>query len=132
VDNLLLDSDFLILILRKDPKAISKLEEMKDKSENIAISHVNLWELYKGAYRSSRQEEEIKRVSSLVSFFTLLEFTKKIDQEFGRLLNQLNRDGKTIGVLDTLIASIALNYNITVVTKNVKHFEKTGVKIESW
>ncbi|MCE7740956.1 MAG: type II toxin-antitoxin system VapC family toxin [Candidatus Heimdallarchaeota archaeon] len=129
---MLLDSDFLIMVLRKDPKALSKLEEIRDKSKGIAISYVNLWELYKGAYKSSRPEEEIKKISILVSFFTLLEFTKKVDQEFGKLLNQLNNDGKPIGVLDTLIASIALNYNKTVVTKNVKHFERTGVKIESW
>ncbi len=129
---MLLDSDFLISILRKDPTAISKLEEIKDKSEALAISHVNLWELYKGAYKSSKPKEEIKKISTLISFFTLLKFTKKIDQEFGRLLNQLNKEGKPIGVLDTLIASIALNHNKTVVTKNVKHFKRTGVKIESW
>ncbi len=129
---LLLDTDFLIWVLKKDPAALSKLEEMKDKSEAIAISHVNLWELYKGAYKSSKPKEEIKKISTLISFFTLLKFTKKIDQEFGRLLNQLNKDGKPIGDLDTLIASIALNHNKTVVTKNVKHFERTGVKTESW
>lgn len=37
--------------------------------------------------------------------------------------------GKPIGLGDCMIAGIAIANNATVVTRNVKHFEQTGVKL---
>jgi len=41
-------------------------------------------------------------------------------------MNELNQKGKSIGVMDTLIASIALVYNLPLVTRNRSHFDRTG------
>jgi len=45
-------------------------------------------------------------------------------------MNELNQKGKSIGVMDTLIASIALVYNLPLVTRNRSHFDRTGLRFE--
>jgi len=34
--------------------------------------------------------------------------------------------------MDTLIASVALVYNLPLVTKNRSHFDKAGIMITDW
>ena len=129
---MILDTDFLISLLRKRPEAIQKLEQIKESENILFISHVNLWELYTGAYKSHEQEENIERIDKLREFFEILPFTETIDRRFGFLQDKLEKEGNPIGVMDTLIACIALEYNLPVVTKNIKHFERTDVIIETW
>ena len=43
----------------------------------------------------------------------------------------LRRDGKIVGAIDELIAATALVHNLTVITRNVRHFERSGCKFLS-
>lgn len=83
-------------------------------------------------FKSSKKVENISLLEELCSFFEILPFTEAIDKRFGSLLHTLERKGHPIGVMDTLIASIGLEYDLPVLTRNIKHFEKAGVKIETW
>ena len=62
----------------------------------------------------------------------ILPFTKTTDQRFGKLQNDLEKQGKIIGEMDTLIASIALDYGYSIVTGNIKHYQRTGVQITEY
>ena len=47
--------------------------------------------------------------------------------------HQLLSAGTPIGIENVLIGAIALHYGFTVVTSNIKHFEKIeGLEIENW
>ena len=131
---MIIDTDFVILYLKKDPKTLEKFRELieNNKQSKIYTTHVSAWELYRGAYISSRKEENLRKINKFLSYLPILPFTEEIDKRFGMLFVKLENDGKRIGVMDTLIASIALEYNLPVVTRNVKHFEKTEVMIETW
>jgi predicted nucleic acid-binding protein len=129
---MLLDTDFLIDLLRKNPQALERLEEFIKKPTDLYITHVTLWELYQGVYKSLKPEENLKKTEELVEFFEILPFTQSVDRRFGALVNELSKHGTPIGVMDTLIASIALENTFEIVTKNRKHFEKTGVQITEW
>ena len=51
----------------------------------------------------------------------------------GDVLARLRSVGKPIDVEDVLIGATALARGLTVVTDNVRHFERiSGVKIENW
>ncbi len=43
----------------------------------------------------------------------------------------LRRDGKIVGAIDELIAATALVHDLTVITRNVRHFETSGCKFLS-
>lgn len=129
---MLLDTDFVIDLLRDKPDAKHLLKELAESTNALFLSHVSLWELYQGVYKSNEIEKNLVTIDELVDYFEILPFTKDVDKRFGRLKGYLEKRGEAIGVMDTLIASIALEYNLTVVTKNKKHFERTGVKVRSW
>ncbi len=51
----------------------------------------------------------------------------------GDLLAVLESRGTPIGVEDVLIGATALQENLTVVTRNTRHFRKIpGLEVESW
>ena len=129
---MLLDTDFLIALIRKESNAIKKLEELTHSSEGAFITHINIWELYKGAYLSPHPARNTRICDELLSFFSLLPFTQDVNHKFGQLNAELTRKGTPIGVMDTLIASIALEYKQVLITRNTKHFKLTGVSLASW
>lgn len=47
------------------------------------------------------------------------------------IAHDLKRAGKVIGAIDELIAATALAHDLTLVTRNLRHFEPTGCKLLS-
>lgn len=129
---MILDTDFLIAVIRKDESAINFIENNLDSNVELCVTHVNLWELYQGVFKSDKIQENLLEVNELLNYFKIIDFTKEIGIRFGKLINDLRKDGKQIGVMDTLIASVALENNLMIVTRNIKHFELTGVLIKKW
>ena len=129
---MILDTDFLISLLRKDSSAIEFLESLVESDIDFFITHVNLWELFRGAYASAKRQENLERVSTFFRRFQLLEFSQGIDQRAGTLIAELSKKGTLIGVLDSVIAAVALEHGMPLLTRNVKHFEKTGVVLKTW
>ncbi len=129
---MLLETDFLVSLLRKDKVAIQKLHELSESFETLRTSHINVCELYKGAYISSNTGENLRAIEELLDYIEILPFDLGVDQQFGRLWAQLQQQGEQIGEMDILIASIALTHKEAVLTRNIKHFEKTKVSLTSW
>jgi len=48
---------------------------------------------------------------------------------WGKLVASLEANGRTLPAMDSLIASIALHGDFTLVTRNERDFDGTGVKI---
>lgn len=55
----------------------------------------------------------------------ILSVDTRIARRWGRLSARIGRGGA-----DLLIAATALEYGLTVVTRNVRHFLQTGVPVE--
>ena len=67
------------------------------------------------------QEEVLQRLLLGVSILSLTEFTM---MEFASSRGQLRRDGNLIGDMDLLIASTAIENDLTLVTRNQRHFDR--------
>ncbi len=55
----------------------------------------------------------------------------------GRIFGELYRNGNQIGSIDALIAATALQYDLTLVTGNTRHFERVQafgypLKLTNW
>ncbi len=129
---MILDTDFLIPLLHHDQNAIQFLEELVKTNSPVFITHINLWELYQGAYKSKRVADNLADIEKLINNFEILPFTPEIDRCFAELLTRLEKEGNPIGVMDTLMASFALEQNDAIVTKNIEHFVPTKARIHSW
>ncbi len=129
---MILDTDFLIPLVHHDQNAIQFLEELVKTNSPVFITHINLWELYQGAYKSKRVADNLADIEKLINNFEILPFTPEIDRCFAELLTRLEKEGNPIGVMDTLMASFALEQNDAIVTKNIEHFVPTKARIHSW
>ena len=128
-----LDTDFIINLLRRLPDAETKLEELTYTGERLTTTPLNSSELYKGAYNSSQPIDEAKKVRKLIETLDVLEFSTAVSETFGKLSNELKRNGKNIGDFDLLIASIALCHGETLLTRNTKHFSQIpGLVVETY
>ncbi len=129
---MILDTDFLIPLVHHDQNAIQFLEELVKTNSPVFITHINLWELYQGAYKSKRVADNLADIEKLINNFEILPFTPEIDRCFAELLTRLEKEGNPIGVMDTLMASFALEQNDAIVTKNIEHFVPTKARIHIW
>lgn len=129
---MILDTNFLIDLMRHDLNAVSKLEELNKKGIPQIVTTPTLFELWSGITQSRKPDEEKKKVKEILINQTILNLDKESAEEAGQIDGMLIKQGINIEVVDSLIAGIAKTNNKKVLTRNIKHFEKTGIKIESY
>lgn len=128
--NYLLDTSICIYLFRGRKEVAEKLQAIS--SDNCFISDVTLAELYYGAYKSASPEKNKCLIDSLVKHICVVplqEYAKTYAQE----KNILRQSGTLIEDFDLLIAAAAKYRGYTLVTDNLKHFERVqGLTIENW
>ena len=59
----------------------------------------------------------------------IVSFDADVAHSWGTLVGQLQSKGVTLPIIDSQIAATALHHNMTLVTRNVKDMESTGVRL---
>jgi len=128
-----LDTSVLVALIRKDQAAIDGLTAEAERGGTVSTTVVNLCELYSGAYGSKNPQKELAKVQDLVSNLGLLELDAGAAKRYGELVNDATLKRAPIGDFDLIIASIALEQEEKLVTRNVKHFSRVpGLTTEQW
>ncbi len=131
----LLDTSTCIALLRDNSEPVAKrFTRTIARDNSVYISSLVLFELWYGAYRSSRADEN---ASTLLKFLRgpieVLPFDDEDARSAGEIRAELARTGKIIGSYDTLIAGQCINRNLTVVTSNLSEFQRVkGLHCEDW
>lgn len=118
----LVDTDWVIDVIKGFPSAVEILEQLI--ADGIAVSIVSFGELYEGAYGFPDPDAEIRSIRDALSRFAILNLTEPTMETFARLRALLRRQGLLIPDLDLLIASTALSYNLTLLSRNRRHFQR--------
>ena len=119
--------------LRRDMAARESLEALEGDSSQLATTPVNAFELFLGAWRSSRRESNMMKIMGLLDRLMVLDLDSKAAYEASRIADTLYRAGTPIGLQDTFVAGIALRHGEALVTRNVGHFERVpGLRVEPW
>jgi predicted nucleic acid-binding protein len=94
---------------------------------------ITLGEILYGASRAGRPGL-VERLRTLVTAAqAVIPFDGMAAEAYGPLRAELERTGKRLDGSDLRIASIALSRDLTLVTGNVRHFERVpGLRIENW
>jgi tRNA(fMet)-specific endonuclease VapC len=101
--------------------------------EDVGICDIVKFELYYGAYNSSRSAENLENLRNFFGDFDSLPFDGQAAEICGRIRAQLRVLGTPIGSYDLQIAAIALAHNLTLVTHNTREFWRVdGLKLEDW
>ncbi|MBQ6986928.1 MAG: type II toxin-antitoxin system VapC family toxin [Oscillibacter sp.] len=128
----MLDTNICIYAIKKRPPEV--LRRLKDNMEHgLFVSAITLGELRHGVENSA---SPAKNGRALLQFLTILEvlpFDAAAAMEYGKVRAFLQKQGTPIGPLDTLIAAHAKAEGMTLVTNNVREFERVpGLQIENW
>lgn len=129
----ILDSDILISFLRNNKKAVQYIKNLIEKKSILKTTIINVAELYSGVYRSSNVAREIRILEAFLESFEILGIDLKSAITYGQISADLHKRGTPVGVMDELIASIALHNKELLVTGNPQHFDQIPqLKHENW
>ena len=131
----LIDTDVISELRKKDqanPGVVAFFKEVSSRDTPIYLAAVTIGELRGGVelirYRGdTRQAQTLERwLSRLLADYrdNVLSFDEDVAQVWGRL-----RVPHPENPLDKQIAATALIHDLVLVTRNVKHFAVTGVKL---
>lgn len=130
----LLDTNVLSELLRKRPapQVLERLQRLP--REELLTSVICLTELRFGAARVPSGEKLWERIASeVLPRVRALPFGEREGILAGDVLADLESQGEPIGVEDVLIGATALANGLTVVTRNLRHFQRIrGLMAESW
>jgi tRNA(fMet)-specific endonuclease VapC len=118
----LVDSDWLIDATGGKPAATDFLAQLS--AGGLAVSIIAVAEVYEGAFGVSHSAAMLAAYREFLSAYAILPLTDAIVERFARLRAELRRQGRLIPDMDLLIAATALEEDLTLVTRNVRHFER--------
>ncbi len=120
----ILDTDLIISYFRKAPKALSVIKKLKETNTILKTTVITVGELYKGAYLSTKVEKNKQIVEDFLKNIEILNLTSQDMKEYARISASLRKKGEEIGYFDELIGSIAIAQNETLITRNVRHYNR--------
>jgi len=122
----LLDTDTCVFWLKGNEHIEQKV--LAVGIDNVALSFINVSELYYGAYKSQRVEANLAMVRRLTT-----ESDETISEMFGELKATLESAGTIIDDADLYIAACSVVHGLTLVTNNTKHFKRIkGLRLQNW
>ena len=99
---------------------------------HMSISSVVESELWAGVFHTGGVRERDK-VMRLLSAVEVVSFDSNAARKTGLVLGSLARQGLHIGDFDSLIAGHCLALDRTLITANIRHFERVnGLRFLSW
>lgn len=102
--------------------------------DSVYLSVLTIGEMEKGIIRMPASQRKTALeffLNDLIKRFDdhVLDLTTTTSRCWAKLVASSEKDGRTLPIIDSLIAATALEHDLTLVTRNEKDFEKTGVKI---
>jgi tRNA(fMet)-specific endonuclease VapC len=103
---------------------------------HYTLSTVTVVEAVMGFHKQGR-EDRVQHFLSGLPYLELLTLGLESAELAGRIYADLERTGQTIGIADTLIAAIALQNDLVLVTGNTSHYQRIqnlgyGLKLANW
>ncbi|MCZ7401839.1 MAG: type II toxin-antitoxin system VapC family toxin [Candidatus Methanoperedens sp.] len=123
------DTNFLIDLLNDEPG----ISYIVDSYKNPKTTTINAFELFYGAWHSSKPKENIVEIKSLLKSLSILDVDLAAAQKAAEIHSGLKNSGSSLELEDILIAGIVITNNEELVTNNIKHFKCIpGLKYNSW
>ncbi len=127
----LLDTNIIIYVIKQRP--LSVLSTFNMHAGRMAMSAISLAELIHGAEKSMAPARNLAVVEDFASRLEVLPYGSEAAYHYGAIRAALEKLGQPIGVNDLHIAAQARAKGLTLVTHNMREFERVpGLYCESW
>jgi predicted nucleic acid-binding protein len=111
------------------PKAIAWLSAHEG---DFVVDAVVLGEIYVGILVLSRGRKRLQPerwFETVINTIECVPWDSRVSRRWAQLIVDLKKKGHNLPVLDSMIAATALAHDLTVATRNVRHFQKAGVSV---
>ena len=117
----LLDTNIIVDLLRKKGSISQFILE-----KGAWLSIISQAELVYGSCKSANPNKSLEITRNLLSEMDIeiLNLNEDIIDEYGRLKAKLEMKGERLDDFDLLIAASAISEKLTLVTRNINHFER--------
>ncbi len=127
----LLDTNIVIYVIKQRPPAVH--ETFNKHHGRMAISAITLAELMHGAEKSIDPPRNLSVVEDFCSRLEVLAYGNKAAAHYGSIRAALESRGEPIGVNDLHIAAHARSEGLTLVSNNLREFDRVGgLLTENW
>ena len=120
----LLDTDIYSEVLKATNPTVTQNATAYRRSQGIlTVSAVTVMEIVRGFQKN----QSARRLQSFLAAVTLeetLPFDRAAAELAGRIAGELERTGRLIGLADPMIAAVALQHGLELVTGNTAHFQR--------
>ena len=132
MNRVLIDTDILSYYFKGDKKVISSFDNYLRHYDLIEISIITYYEITGGLLAKNA----LKQLSIFEAFIAdniVVPMTENSAKISAKLYSALRPSGKKLDDIDLLIAGIAIDNDLTLVTNNESHFNRIpGLRIENW
>ena len=127
----LLDTNIVMYVIKRRP--IAALQLFNEQAGHMAISSITLAELLHGVEKSNAPARSLAAVEDFCSRLDLLPYGPKAAQHYGSIRAALEKRGQPIGVNDLHIAAHARSEGLTLVSNNLREFERVeALQLANW
>jgi tRNA(fMet)-specific endonuclease VapC len=128
---LALDSSAIIHYFKGAGRVVERLQSTAPYE--LAIPAVVLYELDVGVARLDNPKRRREALNLLARAVRILAFDEAAAKAAATIRTELERQGRGIGPMDTLIAGTALANSATLVTHNTREFARVrGLRLVDW
>ena len=115
------------------PAPSSKVIDWLSANErNLVVDSIILGELCIGilALAPGRKRRQLEQwFDALMQTIECIPWGATISRRWAKLVVDLKQKGKTMPLLDGMIAATALHHDLTIATRNTRDFKKAGLKV---
>jgi len=128
----MLDTNICIYLTKHKPVPVVERFRSLDVGQ-VCISSIVYAELRFGCEGSQKRDASLEKLSSFLGPIEIFDFDVSAAEVFGRLRQDLKKNGQLIGPFDTLIAAHALSLGCVLVTNNRAEFDRVeGLAVDNW
>ncbi|RCJ21951.1 twitching motility protein PilT [Nostoc minutum NIES-26] len=124
----LLDTNIIIALFADEAIIKNNLAQ----ADEVFIPSITIGELYYGARKSGRPQENLVRVDDLVTNSTVLGCDAETAHQYGEIKNKLRLRGHPLPENDIWIAALTLQYELTLVTRDAHFQEVENLQTVAW
>ena len=124
----LLDTNIVIALFADE----ASIKENLSKTEEVFIPNVVIGELFYGAHKSARAKNNLARIEDLASSSMILGCDTETARVYGEIKNSLRIKGHPIPENDIWIAAIAVQHNLTLVSRDSHFSEIENLRVVAW
>jgi predicted nucleic acid-binding protein len=120
----LLDTNIIIDALNDKKNWNAALIGLVERGHTLACCAVNIAEVYAGV----RPKEE-QKTAALLHSLRFYPITFDVAELSGRFKRQYSQKGKTLAITDTMLAAVAIHYQLSFITDNAKDFPMPEISL---